>query len=109
MSPEPRYRSVRGPNPDLTRREVEIMGLVARAFSDKAIAEELCISVYTARNHIKHVYAKLKVHSRLEAIVAWRRITNDVPDVPPGEVHVKVHHAGLTWEGPIPLAPPPEC
>jgi DNA-binding NarL/FixJ family response regulator len=56
----------------LTRRELEILGLMAAGSSTQAIASELCISPTTVRNHIQHTLAKLCVHGRLEAILATR-------------------------------------
>jgi DNA-binding NarL/FixJ family response regulator len=67
----------RGPDepPDaphsLTEREREVANLLARGRSNKEIAEELFISEKTVKNHINHVYAKLGVTTRAEAIAAW--------------------------------------
>jgi DNA-binding NarL/FixJ family response regulator len=51
----------------LTRREREILGLLAHGADNDAMAEELFISPQTARTHVQNVLAKLGVHSRLEA------------------------------------------
>jgi DNA-binding NarL/FixJ family response regulator len=51
----------------LTRREREILGLLAQGADNEAMAEELYISPQTARTHVQNVLAKLHVHSRLEA------------------------------------------
>jgi PAS domain S-box-containing protein len=53
---------------DLTARELEILGRLARGQSAAVISEELNISPLTARNHIQHVFHKLEVHSRTEAV-----------------------------------------
>ncbi len=50
----------------LTRRELEVLRLVARGWDTAAIAESLGISTYTARNHASAVMEKLGVHSRVE-------------------------------------------
>lgn len=57
----------------LTRREWEVLRLVARGHSDKSIARLLLISRLTVRKHLEHIYTKLGVHSRTEAVaaVAW--------------------------------------
>lgn len=51
----------------LTRREVEVLRLLARQQTDKEIGELLFISHHTASTHVKHVLAKLEVGSRREA------------------------------------------
>ena len=51
---------------DLTPREREILGYLARGRTAKFIAEELVISENTAWAHIKRVYAKTGVHSKQE-------------------------------------------
>ena len=54
----------------LTRREIEILGLVATGANTRAIADRLHVSPATVRNHVQNILDKLGVHSRLEA-VAW--------------------------------------
>ena len=51
----------------LTRREREILLLLARGADNQTIAQTLVISPETARTHIQKVLGKLGVHSRLEA------------------------------------------
>ena len=48
----------------LTGREVEILRLVARGYSNRQIASELTISPKTANAHVEHIYAKLGVNGR---------------------------------------------
>jgi DNA-binding NarL/FixJ family response regulator len=64
----------------LTRREREVLALLARGAGNVAIAETLVISPETARTHIQNVIAKLGVHSRLEAamFVSQNRILDDL-------------------------------
>lgn len=50
----------------LTKREEEVLALLAQNRSTPEIEAALCISNGTARNHIQHVYKKLDVHSRPE-------------------------------------------
>ena len=54
----------------LTRRELEVLRLVAQGGNTKAIAEKLHVSRATARNHVQNILGKLGTHSRLGA-VAW--------------------------------------
>jgi len=53
----------------LTPRELEILGLIAKGFSNKLIARELGLSVGTIKVHVKHILKKLKLKSRVEAAV----------------------------------------
>lgn len=48
----------------LTKREEEVLGLLARGMSVPDIERELLISNGTVRNHVQHVYKKLGLHSR---------------------------------------------
>lgn len=52
---------------DLTRREREVLELLVEGASGPEIAEELRISINTVRSHIQSLFAKLHVHSQLEA------------------------------------------
>jgi DNA-binding NarL/FixJ family response regulator len=51
----------------LTKREREVLGLLAKGADNDGIAQALVISPQTARTHIQNVLGKLGVHSRLEA------------------------------------------
>ena len=74
-------RTYRGVVADLTPREIEVLRLAARGLANGAIAEELHISVNTARNHVQNAIAKLQAHSKLEAVaVAVREGIIDYPD-----------------------------
>jgi DNA-binding CsgD family transcriptional regulator len=57
----------------LTTREVEILRLVERGESSKAIAESLRISPSTVANHMQHILKKLGAHSKLEAVLRAER------------------------------------
>lgn len=52
----------------LSRRELEILRLMAGGANTKALAERLNVSPATIRNHAQNIFAKLGVHSRLEAV-----------------------------------------
>ncbi|HET8625853.1 MAG TPA: response regulator transcription factor [Thermomicrobiales bacterium] len=58
--------------PDLTEREREILALIARGYTNPAIAERLSISPKTVRNHVSAIFGKLQVAGRAEAIVRAR-------------------------------------
>jgi HD-GYP domain-containing protein (c-di-GMP phosphodiesterase class II) len=51
----------------LTQREVEVLRLLARGFSNKEIAARLSISAKTVGNHADHIYAKINASSRAAA------------------------------------------
>jgi len=65
---------------DLTARELEVLQLVARGWSNTRIADELGIVEGTVKQHVSSIYTKLNVRSRAEA-VAWAWQHN------PGESH----------------------
>lgn len=60
------------PFPDLTRRETEILDRIAAGLSNSDIAASLGLAAKTVSNHISAIFAKLRVASRSEAIVAAR-------------------------------------
>jgi DNA-binding NarL/FixJ family response regulator len=51
----------------LTRREVDVLRLIAEGRATREIAEQLFISSKTADNHIQHIYTKLAVTNRAAA------------------------------------------
>lgn len=63
-SAEPRYLNQRLPS--LSTRESDVAGMVAAGLSDREIAEELTLSVYTVRQHMKNIYTKLEIGSRVQ-------------------------------------------
>lgn len=52
----------------LTRREIEVLHLIAKGFSHVEIAQLLATSPNTVRTHMKNIYRKLDVNSRGEAV-----------------------------------------
>lgn len=57
----------------LTRRELEVLRLVAQGGNTKAVAEKLHVSPATIRNHVQNILGKLGAHSRLEAVAYANR------------------------------------
>jgi DNA-binding NarL/FixJ family response regulator len=53
----------------LTDREIEFLRLMTRGLSNKAIASELSLSVRTVQGHLRHIFKKLGVGSRTEAVI----------------------------------------
>ena len=57
----------------LSAKENEILDLLAEGYRIKEIADKLQISINTVRTHIRHIYEKLQVQSRVEALNKTRR------------------------------------
>ena len=69
------------PGPPLTRREREVLGLVARGYANKRIARELGVAEKTVKAHVGHVLAKLGVADRTQAaLIAVQRGLATGPD-----------------------------
>ncbi len=54
--------------PYLTKREKEVLSQLSRGFNFVEIAQNLSISSHTVTSHVKHIYRKLAVRSRSEAV-----------------------------------------
>lgn len=71
-------RTAAGPT-EPTARELEVTTLLAQGLSNREIAGALFISEHTVRNHLGHVFSKLGVSSRTQAVVragqlGWLRL-----------------------------------
>jgi DNA-binding NarL/FixJ family response regulator len=56
------------PREELSERELEVLRLLCQGRTDKAIAQRLYLSVRTVNSHVSHIYAKLGVGTRTEAM-----------------------------------------
>ena len=54
---------------DLTERELDVFRLIARGLSNAEIGQELYISDATVKTHVTHVFQKLNVRDRVQAVV----------------------------------------
>ncbi len=59
----------------LTRRELQVLRLLATDLSNQEIAETLVVAMGTIKTHIRNIYGKLDVHSRIQAIHRARDLT----------------------------------
>jgi len=55
----------------LTPREQGILNLLSRGCVDNEIARALRISPWTAHGHVKNIFEKIDVHSRVEAVLKF--------------------------------------
>lgn len=55
----------------LTTREEEILVQLSKGYSNKEIADKLALGVETVRSHLKHIYEKMHVRSRTEAVARY--------------------------------------
>ena len=53
----------------LTQREMEVLRLAAKGMSNKQIAQELVLSVRTVQGHLHSIFEKIRVGSRIEAVL----------------------------------------
>jgi two-component system, NarL family, response regulator DegU len=63
-----------GPNTVLTRREVEVLQMLANGAASGDVAKKLFISGKTVKNHLAHIYSKLGATSRTQAVAKAVRL-----------------------------------
>jgi len=68
LAPAVAARLVRRSGPQLTEREVEILGLLATGKSNREMARSLFVSEATIKSHLSHIYTKLGVDTRAAAV-----------------------------------------
>lgn len=73
------------PVEQLTEREIEVLNLAAKGYTNKAIGAQLAISDRTVQGHLAHIFSKLNANSRTEAVmrgVSLGLITTVSPGMP---------------------------
>jgi DNA-binding NarL/FixJ family response regulator len=58
----------------LSKRESEVLNLVARGFIYPEIAQQMGLSVSTIQTHVRNIYGKLDVHNKTEAVFEARQL-----------------------------------
>jgi LuxR family maltose regulon positive regulatory protein len=62
------------PYDPLSEREIEVLNLVARGYSNRQIAEALYVTLGTVKKHLNNVFSKLQVKNRTQAVARARDI-----------------------------------
>jgi ATP/maltotriose-dependent transcriptional regulator MalT len=65
----------------LTDREAQILKLIASGLTNREISSSLSISESTVENHIHHIYAKLGISNRAQAVAHAFRLGLAVPQI----------------------------
>ncbi len=65
------------PSDELSRRENEVLALLAQGYLYKEIADTLGISIQTVNTYIRRIYEKLQVHSRAQAVARYTNIRRE--------------------------------
>lgn len=73
------------PGDGLTQREAEILALLSEGLSNKEIADRGKISYDTVRAHLRHIYEKLHVRGRTEAVKKFLNASKSLPQELGGE------------------------
>jgi DNA-binding CsgD family transcriptional regulator len=72
-----------GPSPrqssawELTARELEVLATLESGASVDEIAKRFQVSIGTIKSHLLHIYRKLDVHNRVQAVVAARQLRDE--------------------------------
>src|SRR5271163_4589498 len=83
-------RSVRPAPENLSPREVDVLDYLVKGFSYKETAEAMGISYGTVHTHIEHIYHKLHVRSRAQAVARYLRVWTCVFSRQPGSHAVPI-------------------
>lgn len=93
------------PRSSLTRREREILGLLAEGMSGAQIAGKLVLSPETVRTHVRNAMSKLGASTRSQAVVMAMQANEIAGDLPPAAAAAAAS-AGRPASNAAPAAPP---
>ena len=62
----------------LSPQESEIMRLCKQGYSSKEIADQLNVKVSTVNTHLRRIYGKLQVKSRMQALAVLAKYSHDI-------------------------------
>lgn len=57
-------------NEKLTCREIEVLKLLKKGYSNKEMAKKMCISFHTIKTHLETIYYKLNSKNRIQAVIS---------------------------------------
>lgn len=60
----------------LSRRELEVLELLGKGLSNADIASQLVITVGTVKNHVTHIFEKLGVKDRMQALIKYKEMSS---------------------------------
>ena len=58
----------------LSQRELEVLALIVQGYTNREIASQLHISINTVKKHINHIFGKLRVKNRVQAIIRAKQL-----------------------------------
>jgi ATP/maltotriose-dependent transcriptional regulator MalT len=64
---------------DLTKREWQILGMIAEGHLNADISGQLFLAPATVKTHVNHIFAKLGVRDRVQAVLLFRKATDEPP------------------------------
>jgi LuxR family transcriptional regulator, regulator of acetate metabolism len=81
-APQVPARATHGLEDELTRRELEVLSMVAEGETNASIARRLIVSEDTVKTHVKHIFRKLGVHNRSQAVSHYFQASKLGEDAP---------------------------
>jgi DNA-binding CsgD family transcriptional regulator len=81
-APQAPARRANGLECELTRRELEVISMLAEGDTNASIARRLIVSEDTVKTHVKHILRKLGVHNRSQAVSRYFRASGPGEDAP---------------------------
>jgi DNA-binding NarL/FixJ family response regulator len=64
----------------MTKRERDVIGLIADGMSNQQIARHLHLSIHTVKSHVRNILEKLELHSRLQVAAYAHKAGRPTPE-----------------------------